>query len=118
MMEPDAIPSHSLLQGALVNLLGPGPYLFWATLAGPLFLDAYRQSLPLAGGFLLGFYGGFVGAGAMLVLLFHRTRAVSKWLTRVLLGLCAGLLVLFALRLLWEGVPGLWAAWMSARMVE
>jgi len=117
-VEPDTDPSHSLLQGALVNLLGPGPYLFWATLAGPLFLDAYRQAPLLAGGFLLGFYGGFVGAGVALALLFHRAGAVNARLTQVLLGLCAGLLALFALHLLWEGLPGLWEAWKSMGTVE
>ncbi|HEY67368.1 MAG TPA: LysE family transporter [Thermoflexia bacterium] len=106
-VKPDAAPSRSLLQGALVNLLGPGPYLFWATLAGPLFLEAYRQALLLAGGFLLGFYTGFVGAGAVLAVLFHRAGAASPRLTRALLGLCAGLLLLFALGLLWEGLHGL-----------
>jgi len=106
-VRPDTAPSRSLLQGALVNLLGPGPYLFWATLAGPLFLEAYRQTVWLAGGFLLGFYGGFVGAGAALVVLFHRAGLVRARLTRVLLGLCAGLLLLFALHLLWQGLHGL-----------
>lgn len=117
-LEPDTAPSRSLFQGALVNLLGPGPYLFWATLAGPLFLEAYRQAPLLAGGFLLGFYGGFIGAGIALVLLFHRAGAVSAGLTRALLGLCAGLLALFALRLLWEGLPGLWETWKSIGVIK
>lgn len=57
-----------ILRAALVNLLAPGPYLFWGLVAGPAVLEAARRSTWAAGGFLLAFYVAMMAVNAALVL--------------------------------------------------
>ena len=35
---------HNFMKGAFMNSLSPGPYIFWSVLAGPIVLEAWRQS--------------------------------------------------------------------------
>lgn len=59
---------QSLWRATLVNLLNPNPYVFWATVAGPLLL-AHWQERPVFGLlFLVGFYSTMVGGLALLIL--------------------------------------------------
>jgi threonine/homoserine/homoserine lactone efflux protein len=89
-----------LLDSMLINVLSPGPYLFWSTITGPLLLDALGQSLLHALVFLVGFYGTFMGGNALLVLTFDRLGRVNPRVTRGLLLLTVLLLVWFASALL------------------
>lgn len=86
----------ALGRAGLVNLLSPHPWLFWATVLGPLTLTTWR-SAP-AGALLLvaGFYVAIVGSKAVIAVVVAQGR---RWLTdrayrRVLL--VAGLLLLVA----------------------
>jgi hypothetical protein len=49
-----------VLKAALVNALGPGPYLFWGLIAGPILLAGWRVSPGHAISFLVGFYGTLI----------------------------------------------------------
>lgn len=50
-----------LRRGTLTNLLSPHPWLFWATVGGPVLARAWGRT-PWAGiGFLVGFFGLLVG---------------------------------------------------------
>ena len=87
---------RAVRQAGLVNLLSPHPWLFWATVLGPLTLTTWR-SAP-AGALLLvaGFYVAIVGSKAVIAVVVAQGR---RWLTdrayrRVLL--VAGLLLLVA----------------------
>ena len=66
----DAGGARTLWSAVLVNLLNPGPYLFWTLVAGPRLLGAWRDSAAGAIAFLAGFYGGLVGTLAALILAF------------------------------------------------
>lgn len=61
-------------RGFLANLLSPHPWLFWATVGGPILVGAWGRS-PWAGiGFLAGFFGVLVGTKLMLAAIVGRGR--------------------------------------------
>lgn len=98
-----------LFKAVMINLLNPGPYIFWGALNGPTLVAALRESLGLALVFLLAFYGTFLGGLALLVLLFDRLGSISPLVTRRILTFTILLLSFFGARLIFEGVTGLLA---------
>lgn len=66
---------HSLRKGALTNFLNPHPYLFWATVGVPFFLNARQDDPGAAWGFILNFYLLLVGSKVALALTVNRFRA-------------------------------------------
>jgi threonine/homoserine/homoserine lactone efflux protein len=86
-----------------VNLLSPGPYIFWSTVNGPLLIQAYRQSPLHAGGFLVAFYGTFLGMLCIYVLVFDRLRRLDPRVTRLLLLITVFALVFLGLSLIAQG---------------
>lgn len=102
----DARP-NSLRKGVILNLLNPAPYLFWATVGGPLIIQQKDARMAAAGLFLVSFYALLVGSKLSLAWLTGRTRRFLSsrgyvWLMRSL-GL---LLVGFAV-LLFKGAVGM-----------
>lgn len=96
-------PQRVLGTSAAMNIFSPGPYLFWATINGPLLLQAIEQfGLAGAVGMLLGFYGTFLGALALLVVLFNRLGQIDPRFTRFVLRLTIALLVWFGTSLIAE----------------
>jgi len=77
---------RELWKGALVNLLNPHPYLFWATVGGPTLLAGWRES-PLYGvAFLVGFYALLVGSKVIIAWLVARqNQALSPRTYRIVL---------------------------------
>jgi len=61
-----------LWQGVLVNALNPHPYLFWATVGGPMLLAGWRVGTAHAAAFLLGFYTLLVGSKMIVAWLVAR----------------------------------------------
>jgi threonine/homoserine/homoserine lactone efflux protein len=98
---------RSLLQGALVNLLNPHPYLFWATVGGPTLLQAYAQRPVDAAAFLAGFYSLLVGSKvAVAALVASQSHQLSdRWYRRGLVALGA-LLVVLGLLIAWQALRG------------
>jgi threonine/homoserine/homoserine lactone efflux protein len=88
----------------LVSLMGPGPWVFWATVNGPIFTDAIRIS-PLNGlGFLIGFYVPFMLILAGWIFLFDRLRLLNPRITRALLLVTVVVLALLGLQLIAQGL--------------
>jgi hypothetical protein len=87
-----------------MNALGPGPYLFWSLVTGPILLAGWRQSPTLGIGFLVAFYATMVASLAALILVFGMARRLGPRLTHVLLGLSAIALMGFGLYQLALGV--------------
>ncbi len=110
--EPAAArPTGALGRGVAVNLLSPHPWLFWITLGGPLLAAASSRSPWPALAFLLAFYTLLVGTKVLLSLLTARwgrnlTGVGYRRACRVL----GAALLLFALRLGWEGLSRLTAS--------
>lgn len=91
---------RDLAHGVLINLLNPHPYLFWATVGGPIVIGAWRDGRT--GGvvvFLAAFYGLLVGGKVAVAAVVTRLRgrsqvlrARSGRLAAILLGAAGGLL--------------------------
>ncbi|MCY3574307.1 MAG: LysE family transporter [Chloroflexi bacterium] len=95
--------TRALLTAVLMNLLSPGPWLFWATVNGPLLLAALELSVLHGLAFLLAFYGVFLGGLCLWIALFHRLRHVDARYLR-------GMLLAIALLMLWFGAGLITAA--------
>lgn len=93
-----------LTRAVLVNLLSPGPYIFWATVNGPLLVQGARESVLHAVAFLVAFYGIFLGVLAGWVAVFNRVRSLDPRLTRGLLLVITLMLLVFGLSLIGQGL--------------
>jgi threonine/homoserine/homoserine lactone efflux protein len=75
----DAAPSgtdgwRALLQGALVNLLSPHPWITWAAVLGPLIVREWRSGPAGAFSLVAAFYLALIGAKVVVALLLARFR--------------------------------------------
>lgn len=101
------LPQRSLLKGALLNALSPNPYIFWATIAGPIFISGWREAPALGLSFVLGFYTALIGGFMAFIALFSLTNRLDARVTRVLSAFSAVALLLFGLYQLWQGLLGI-----------
>lgn len=99
----DMTPKQVLVRMIGVNLLSPGPYIFWSTVNGPLLIQGLQQSVFHALGFLVGFYGTFLGMLTVYVFVFDRVRNLDPRITRLLLMITVVALVYLGLRLIGQG---------------
>lgn len=91
-------------QAALMNLLSPSPYIFWATIAGPILIEGWRNSPALGLAFLAGFYIALIGGLMVLIFLFSAMGSVNPRVTRALGLGSAVALALFGLYQLGQGI--------------
>lgn len=87
----------NLWNAALVNLLSPGPYLFWSLITGPILLAGWRESPLLGILFLLGFYTAFISSLISIILVFGMMRQAGPGFTRAMLGVSVLALICFGL---------------------
>lgn len=94
-------------KAAVMNALSPSPYLFWATVAGPILIEAWRQS-PLFGvAFLASFYVALIGGMMLFILVFAGAGKIDPRVNRALGGLSAALLLAFGLFQIGSGLTDL-----------
>jgi threonine/homoserine/homoserine lactone efflux protein len=94
----------NVAKAALMNFLSPSPYIFWATVAGPILLEAWRQA-PLYGAtFLISFYVALIGGLMLFILVFAGAGQIDPRVNRVLGALSAAALFAFGLYQLISGV--------------
>jgi len=97
---------QSVLKAALMNMLNPGPYIFWSLVTGPILLKGWRET-PVNGiGFLAGFYVMLVLGLGILIVIFGVARQIGPRVNRALLGISAVALFCFGLYQLWLGMGG------------
>ena len=97
---------RSILKGALMIMISPGPYIYWSLVTGPILLRGWRES-PLMGlGFLVGFYVTVTLGLIAIILLFGKARELGPKVNRVLIGISAIALFCFGLYQLWLGIVG------------
>lgn len=99
----DQGPQRSVFHAALMNMLGPGPYLFWSLVTGPVLVQGWRAGPPNAVAFLAGFYGMMIGCLAGIIVVFGTAQRLGPQVSRALLGVSAAALVVFGLIQLWQG---------------
>lgn len=100
---------QSIREAALMNMLSPNAYIFWSTIAGPIFLEGWGQAPANGLGFMLGFYGALVGGFMSFVVLFGVVGQASPKLNRALGTVSAVALFGFGLYQLWLGAQPFFA---------
>ena len=103
--EPDpSAARRSFWSAATINLLSPGPYIFWSLVSGPVLVRGWREAPGYGAAFLIGFYVALVGSTAALVVLFGAARSLGPKVNRALIGLSAVALAGFGVYQLWGGL--------------
>lgn len=98
---------QSILKGALMIVISPGPYVFWSLVTGPILLRGWRET-PIHGlGFLMGFYVTVILGLTAIILVFGKARELGPKLSRFLIGVSALALFCFGLYQLWLGIIGI-----------
>ncbi len=98
---------RSLFQAAGINLLNPGPYVYWSLVTGPILLKGWRESPAHGIGFVGSFYLTMLAVSAALLLLWASVGRLGPRITHWLLGLSGIVLAAFGLWQLWTGAS-LW----------
>ncbi len=105
---PDEPPPGStltaILKASLMNALSPGPYIFWATISGPILIAGWRERPALGLSFLLGFYAALIGGMALFVVVAGLTGRIAPRLNRGLGLVSAVALFAFGLYQLMTGL--------------
>jgi threonine/homoserine/homoserine lactone efflux protein len=101
--QPD---QQSLFKAAMMNVLSPGPYIYWSLVTGPILLKGWREAPANGVGFLAGFYVAMVTSLGGIILLFAAARRLGPRVNRALLGISAMALACFGLYQLWLGILG------------
>ena len=94
---------QSIREAALMNMLSPNAYIFWSTIAGPIFLEGWRQAPTHGIAFMIGFYGALIGGFMSFVVLFGVLGQASPKLNRILGFVSAIALFGFGLYQIWLG---------------
>lgn len=95
---------QTLLQALVLIWLSPGPYIFWATINGPLLVEGLSQTVWHGLAFALGFYGTFLGILGFYVFIFDRLRRLDERVTRAIFIVTLVVMVLFALSLILQAL--------------
>ena len=96
----------SFVRAALVNALGPGPWVFWSTVTGPILVNAWGEGWRQAVAFLAGFYALLVGGNAALVAVFALAGRVGPRVSRALGYASAAVMLVLGGVQLWSGLAG------------
>jgi threonine/homoserine/homoserine lactone efflux protein len=105
----EAVPVHLLRRAVLMNLSGPGPYIFWSSIHGPAVIQASQQSLWLGLAYICAFYGTFFTGIVVFLIIFDRVGQLNTRITRTLIFVTIIALAFFGLRLIAQGfgwLPG------------
>jgi threonine/homoserine/homoserine lactone efflux protein len=93
-----------LLKATLMNLLAPGPWLFWSLINGPNLLRVWAISPWWGAAYLVSFYGVFILTNILLILLFSTARKMGEKVRKTFLLLSAVILAGFAVFQLLQGL--------------
>lgn len=106
-----AIPSkqRSLFRAAIMNVLSPGPYIYWSLVTGPILLAGWREAPANGISFLVGFYVAMILSLAGIIILFGTARHLGPKVNRAMLGMSVIALACFGFYQLWLGVSGQYA---------
>jgi len=101
---------QSLLKAVLMNVISPGPWIFWSLVAGPTLIGGWNEALSRGIAFLAGFYLVLIATFALTILLFGTARRLGPRLTRHLFGAAALAMAGFGCHQLWIGLDtiGVW----------
>lgn len=94
-LDIDAVKPDSLRKGIITNFLNPNPYLFWATIGGPMILQGYGISWFAVAAFLGTFFFFVIGVKMILAVIVEHCKTFmnSRTYIYILRGMGALLLV-------------------------
>ena len=95
---------QNIFQAALMNVLSPGPYIFWTLITGPVLIAGWRESPLNAVGFMAGFYSAMISSLATIILVFGMASKLGPKVNRAMLGISAVALFCFGVYQLWLGI--------------
>lgn len=95
---------QTLLKATAMNVLAPGPWLFWSLINGPNLLQAWAVSPWWGAAYLVGFYGVFILTNIVLIFLFSTMRRMGEHVRKGLLLVSAVVLAGFAIYQLLQGL--------------
>lgn len=98
-----AVGKQNIFEAAMMNALSPGPYIFWATIAGPILIAGWKESAGHGLSFLLGFYGTLIGGFIAFITLFALAKRLDPRINNLLSILSAIILFAFGLYQIWQG---------------
>jgi threonine/homoserine/homoserine lactone efflux protein len=84
-------------KAVVMNMLSPGPYIFWTLVTGPILVAGWRESPAYGLSFIGGFYLTLVGGLAAIVLVFGLAARFGEGINRAILGVSAVALLVFGL---------------------
>jgi threonine/homoserine/homoserine lactone efflux protein len=93
-----------LLKATLMNLLAPGPWLFWSLINGPNLLEIWAISPWWGIAYLGSFYGVFILSNIVLIVLFSTMRKMGEKVRKTLLLVSAVILAGFAIYQILQGL--------------
>ncbi|MDY6847087.1 MAG: LysE family transporter [Chloroflexota bacterium] len=100
----DTNPMGTLAKATTMNLLGPGPWLFWSLINGPNLIQAWKISTWWGLAYVASFYGTFIISNIALIFLFSGMRQLGEQVRKALLLVSALVLAGFAI---YQGLQGL-----------
>lgn len=102
---PDARQAgQSFVKAVLMNGLSPGPYIFWFTIAGPIFRAGYNQDPWLGWAYLIGFGLGLIAGLTVFVLTVGTTRRLNER-SQMMINVATTLIIAgFGVYQIWAGV--------------
>lgn len=105
--EPATSSRRRAVEGMMLAVLSPAPWVFWLLVGSPLFLGAYHQGWGEAAAFMGSFLFVFVGVyvGVARAAAFGHKRLPVQWYRRVMMG-AATALVLAGCVLFWQSWIG------------
>lgn len=101
---PEAEARQSVFKAAFINMLSPGPYIFWSLVTGPILVAGWREAPVFGVAFMFGFYVTFVLSLMTIIVVFGAMRGLGEKIRRALLGASAVALLGFGLYQLWRGL--------------
>lgn len=105
---PDTVDPESSLplgKAVVMNMLSPGPYIFWTLVTGPILVTGWRESPAYGLSFVGGFYLMLVGGLSAIVMVFGLAARFGAGIQHAMLGLSAGALLVFGLLQLSKALP-------------
>jgi threonine/homoserine/homoserine lactone efflux protein len=97
---------QSLFRAATMNVLSPGPYIFWSLVTGPILIAGWRESPANGLGLLAGFYLTMIATLIGIIAVFATARHLGPRVNRAMLGISAVALFSFGVYQLWRGIWG------------
>ena len=95
---------QGLWRAAFMNLISPGPYIFWSLVSRPILLKGLSESTGTGIAFMLSFYGTMILLNIGIILIFGLASQIGGRIRRGLIFFASLALSFFGIYQLWLGI--------------